>query len=193
MADPARKLTYTHAEYLARENASDTKHELIHGEIFAMSGGTIEHGALAVNVTAELRALVRDRGCRVLSSDVRIRIRATDMVTYPDASVACPPIEIDPEDRCAVLNPVIIVEVLSDSTEEYDRNEKFAHYRRIASLRDYLLVSQYEQRIEHYRRSDDGSWILRDVFPPDTVKLSLGGEISAAEIYLGSEAPLRAP
>jgi Uma2 family endonuclease len=193
MADPARKLTYTHEEYLAQENASATKHELIHGEIFAMSGGTVEHGALAANVIGELRALVRDRGCRVLTSDVRIRVEATGMVTYPDASVACPPIQVDPQDRFAVLNPVLIVEVLSNSTEDYDRHDKLAHYRRIPSLRDYLLVSQNERRIEHYRRNDDGSWTFRDVFPPDTVKLSLGGEISASEVYLGWEPPVRAP
>jgi Uma2 family endonuclease len=193
MAAPARKLTYTREEYLARENASETKHEYVNGEIYAMAGRTIEHGALAANIQAELRAHLRDRGCRVLNSDVRIHVEATGTVTYPDASVACPPIQVDPTDRFAILNPVLIVEILSKSTEEYDRNDKRAHYRRIPSLRDYILVSQNEQRIEHYRRSDDGSWTLRDVFPPDSVKLSIGGEISAAEVYLGWAPPALAP
>lgn len=190
MADPAGELTVTFAEYLAQEETSDTKHEYLDGEIFAMAGGTIEHGALAANVIGELRALVRGHACRVLTSDVRLHVNATGLTTYPDASVACPPIETAAEDVHAVTNPVVIVEVLSDSTEAYDRGEKFAHYRRIPSLRDYLLVSQHEQRIDHYTRNPDGTWNLRDVRPPGSVKLSIGGELSAAEVYLDSAAPL---
>jgi Uma2 family endonuclease len=193
MADPARKLTYTHAEYLAQENASETKHDYIHGEIHAMSGVTIEHGALASNILAVLRGLLRDSGYRVLTSNVRIRVEATGMVTYPDASVARSPIQGDPRDSFAVLNPVIIVEVLSDSAGSYDEREKFGHYTRVPSLRDYILVSQREERIEHYTRNDDGTWTVRQVHPPGFVKLSLGGEISASEVYLGWEPPVRAP
>ena len=193
MAEPARQLNLTHAEYLAQEEASGTKHEYLNGEAFAMAGGTVEHGALAANVIGELRAVVREKACRVLTSDVRLHVEATGLTTYPDASVACPPIETAAEDPHAVVNPVVIVEVLSDSTEAYDRGEKFAHYRRIPSLRDYLLVSQHEQRIEHYTRNADGTWNLRDVLPPGSVKLSIGGELSAAEVYLGSAAPRAAP
>jgi Uma2 family endonuclease len=183
MNEPARKLTYTFAEYLAMEAASDTKHEYVNGEIFAMAGGTIEHGRLAARVSALLDTLLAGRPCAPLNSDVRVRVLATGLATYPDVSVVCGSIERDPEDEHSVTNPVVIVEVLSDSTEAYDRGEKFAHYRRIPSLRDYLLVSQHKPRIEHYRRNDDGTWTFREVSPPDAVRLSIGGELSVAAVF----------
>jgi len=174
MNQPAHPLTRTFAEYLAQEARSETKHELINGEIFAMAGGTVEHGRLAASVMGELRVALGGHPCSVLSSDVRVRVLATGLTTYPDASVVCGRLELDPEDKHTVTNPVVLVEVLSDSTEAYDRYDKLAHYRRIPSLRDYLLVSQHERRIEHYRRNDDGSWTLRDV--------QAGGEVSLASI-----------
>jgi Uma2 family endonuclease len=183
MAEPAQKRTHTFAEYLALEAASGTRHEFLDGEIYAMAGGTIEHGALAANAIGELRGALRGRPCRVLTADVRIRVLATGLGTYPDVSVVCGSIERDPEDANTVVNPVAIIEVLSDSTEAYDRGEKFAHYRRIPSLQDYLLVSQDERLIEHYRRNDDDSWTLRDVRPPEVARLSIGCELSAAEVY----------
>jgi Uma2 family endonuclease len=189
MAEPARKITHTFAEYLALEAASDTRHEYLNGEIFAMAGGTIEHGALAANAIGELRGGLRGRPCRVLTADVRVRVLATGLSTYPDVSVVCGSIELDPEDANTVVNPVAIVEVLSDSTEAYDRGEKFAHYRRIPSLRDYLLVSQHEPRIEHYRRNDDDTWTLRDVRTTEVVRLSIGCELSVAEVYVNPLAP----
>jgi Uma2 family endonuclease len=188
MTEPARKLSYTFAEYLALEAASDTRHEYLNGEIFAMAGGTPEHGALSANVIGELYASLRGGSCVVYTSDVRVRVRATGLDTYPDVSVACGA-ERDPEDTNAVVNPVVLVEVLSDSTEAYDRGEKFAHYRRIPSLRDYLLVSQHEARVEHYRRNDDDTWTLRDVRPPEVVHLSIGCELSVVAVYGGSLAP----
>lgn len=190
MAEPARKLTATFADYLEQEKASETKHELVAGEIFAMAGGTIEHGALAANVIGELRGMLRGRPCRVLTSDVRVRVLATGLAAYPDVSVVCGAIEHDPEDANTVVNPVLIVEVLSDSTTSYDRGAKAAHYRRIPSLRDYLLVAQHEPLVEHYCRNDDGSWTLRDVRPPGVVQLSIGCELSVAEVYFD---PLAAP
>lgn len=183
MAEPARKPTYTFAEYLAQEATSNIRHEYLDGEIFAMSGGTIEHGAIAANVIRLLGNALLGKPCRVLTSDVRVRVLATGLATYPDVSVACGSLERDPEDANTVVNPAVLVEVLSDSTEAYDRGEKFAHYRRIPSLQDYLLVSQHEMLIEHYRRSNDGTWILRDVRPPDMVRLSIGCELSVAEAY----------
>lgn len=149
------EITHTFAEYLALEGASHTRHEYLNGEIFAMAGGTIEHGALAANAIGELRGGLRGRPCRVLTADVRVRVLAIGLSTYLDVSVVCGSIELDPEGANTVVNPVAIVEVLSDRTEAYDRGEKFAHYRRIPSLRDYLLVSQHEPWIEHYRRNDD--------------------------------------
>jgi Uma2 family endonuclease len=129
---PAPK-TMTYAEYLAFEEASLEKHEFLNGEVFAMAGGTLEHPALAMALGAALINALRDRPCRLFSSDLRVRIRATGLTTYPDISVACGKAEVDNEDPHALVNPVLIVEVLSDSTEAYDRGEKAAHYRHIPS------------------------------------------------------------
>ena len=189
MAESAREITHTFAEYLALEGASHTRHEYLNGEIFAMAGGTIEHGALAANAIGELRGGLRGRPCRVLTADVRVRVLATGFSTYPDVSVVCGSIELDPEGANTVVNPVAIVEVLSDRTEAYDRGEKFAHYRRIPSLRDYPLVSQHEPWIEHYRRNDDDTWTLRDVRMTGVVRLSIGCELSVAEVYVNPLAP----
>ncbi|HET7503634.1 MAG TPA: Uma2 family endonuclease [Kofleriaceae bacterium] len=150
----------TYADYLALEASSDTRHEYLDGEVFAMAGGTITHGALAMAVGTALSNALRDRACRVLSSDVRVRAKATGLATYPDVTVVCHKIEVDDEDPNGVLNPTLIVEVLSDSTEAYDRGAKAAHYRRIPSLREYVLVAQGEPLIEVHRRNERGNWEL---------------------------------
>jgi Uma2 family endonuclease len=150
----------TYAEYLTFEAASETKHEYLNGEVFAMAGGTITHGALAMAVGTALSNALRNRPCRVLSSEVRVRSKATGLATYADVTVVCQKIEVDKDDAHGVLNPALIVEVLSDSTEAYDRGAKAAHYRRIASLREYVLVSQGEPLIEVYRRNERGKWEL---------------------------------
>ncbi len=121
----------------------------------------------------------------VFTRTQRVRVLATGLCTYPDASVVCGRIERDPEDRNAIVNPVVLVEVLSDSTEAYDRNEKLAHYRRIPSLRDYLLVSQHERRVEHYQRNENGTWTLRDVGAGDAVTLSSIGCVVAVDAPYG--------
>jgi Uma2 family endonuclease len=150
----------TYGEYLALEARSESKHEYLHGEVFAMAGGTIAHGALTAAVSAALSNALRDRRCRVLSSDVRVRSKATGLSTYPDVTVVCDRLEVDPDDPQGVLNPTVIVEVLSDSTEGYDRGAKAAHYRRIASLREYVLVAQGEPLVEVYRRNERDNWEL---------------------------------
>ena len=155
---PIAKMTY--AEYLAFERKSDAKHELLHGEVFAMAGGTIEHGALAAALARVVGNALGERPSRALSSDVRVRVRATDLATYPDLTVSCGKVETDRDDPDGVLNPSLIVEVLSDSTEAYDRGAKAAHYRRIPSLREYVLVSHHEPLIEVYRRNERGNWEL---------------------------------
>jgi len=189
MTEPARKLKHTFAEYLTLEAASETKHEYLDGEIYDMAGGTPDHSGLAVNVTSELHAALRGRPCRVFNSDLRVRVLATGLGTYPDASVICGAFEHDPEDENTAINPVVLVEVLSDSTEAYDRGEKFAHYRRIPSLRDYVIVSQHEPVIEHYTRNDDDTWTLHEVRPPASVQLTIGCELSVAAVYENPLAP----
>ena len=194
MTEPAAKIAHTFAEYLALEAPSPTKHEFVNGEIFAMAGGTPEHGRLSINVQGELRNALRGRPCVVLNSDVRVRVRATGLATYPDASVVCGRIEVDPEDRNSVTNPVVLVEVLSDSTEAYDRDEKRAHYRQLGSLRDYLLVSPHERRIEHYHRNDDDTWTLRDARAGGEVHLeALSCQIAVDAVYDDPLATVAAP
>lgn len=150
----------TYAEYLAFEASSDTRHEYRNGEVFAMAGGTITHGALTVAVSTALSNALRDRRCRVMSPDVRVRSKATGLTTYADVTVVYHKIEVDDDDPRSVLNPVLIVEVLSDSTEAYDRGAKAAQYRQIASLREYVLVGQGGPLIEVYRRNERGTWEL---------------------------------
>jgi len=157
---PAAIARMSYREYLALEAESDVKHEYLDGEVFAMAGGTITHGALAMAIGSALTVALRDRACRVLSSDVRVRVKATDMATYPDITVVCQKIEVDDDDAQGILNPTVIVEVLSPTTEAYDRGAKAAHYRRIPSLREYVLVSQGEPLIEVYRRNERGNWEL---------------------------------
>jgi len=147
----------SYAEYLAFEEASETKHDYLDGEVVALAGGTIAHSALAMAVGTALSNALRDRRCRVLSSDARVRSKKTRLATYPDVTVVCQSIEVDDDDAHGVLNPTLIVEVLSESTEGYDRGAKAAHCRRIPSLREYVLVSQREPLIEVYRRNERGN------------------------------------
>lgn len=184
MNEPARKLAFSYAEYLEQERASETKHEFLHGEIFAMAGGTLEHGRLSSKVTGALLAQLGGRPCEVFSSDVRVRVLATGLATYPDISVVWSRVELDPEDANTIVNPVVLVEVLSDSSEAYDRGEKFAHYRRIPSLKEYVLVSQHEPQIEVFRRNEEGSWTLYEAAASERMKLvPIGCELSVDEVY----------
>jgi Uma2 family endonuclease len=158
LSAPIARMSF--AEYIAFEENSDTKHEFLGGEVFAMAGGTIEHGALSSAVIIALGNALRDRPFRVLNADVRVRVLATGLVTYPDVSVVCGRLEVDPENEHTVVNPIVLVEVLSDSTEAYDRGAKSSHYRRIPSLREIVLVSQREPLIEVHRRNERGNWEL---------------------------------
>jgi len=171
MAEPAHRLL-TYPEYLAIEETSEGKHEWLDGQVVAMSGGTPTHSALATNATIMLGVALRGRPCRPYNSDLRIRVPETGLATYPDCLVICGGLERHPEDDNAATNPSVIVEVLSPSTEAWDRGDKFRHYRELASLRDYLLVSQHARQVEHYQRQDDGTWLLRTMGPGQAVRLS---------------------
>ncbi|WP_258182782.1 Uma2 family endonuclease [Enhygromyxa salina] len=173
----------SYADYLAAEEASETKHEFLRGQVYAMAGGTPEHAGLAGAVIAELSAALRGRPCRVFSADLRVRIEATDLSTYPDVTVICETLERSELDANAATNPTVIVEVLSDSTEAYDRGEKFAHYRRLPSLREYVLVSQREPRIESYFKNAAGVWVLSEAGAGETLALaSLDGVSLATDL-----------
>jgi Uma2 family endonuclease len=172
-------------EYLALEERGAIKHEFLDGQVWAMAGGSPDHGAVAANIIALLSTQLRGRPCRVFTSDVRIRVKATGLATYPDVSVVCGKQEMDPEDpkNTTVINPSLIVEVLSPSTEDYDRGEKLAHYKQIPSLQEVVLVAHEENRIELWRRLAD-RWSL-DVFRGDgtAALVSLSCQLPLTDVY----------
>jgi Uma2 family endonuclease len=185
MTQPAIKHLWTDSEYLASERSSLEKHELLDGEVFAMAGGSPRHNALTISVGALLRSLARPRGCSVFSSDQRIYIPATGLFTYPDVSVVCgKPVVHDGD---TIENPVLIVEVLSKSTQDYDRGAKFGHYRSILSLREVLFVTQQTHCVEHHRRLDSNQWLLSDVRQGAVQLVSLGGSLALDDIYEGCD------
>jgi Uma2 family endonuclease len=188
MSQAARRPHMSFGEYVALEQAGERKHEFLDGNVWAMAGGTPEHAQLALNIGAELRAGMLG-GCRVFSADLRVRVRETGLSTYPDVTVVCGPLERDPEDPNTVTNPTVIVEVLSDSTEAYDRGEKFSHYRRIASLQAYVLVSQRGARIEVFRPNPDGSWTLEDAELGADAKVGGLCTLSVDAVYRDVELP----
>lgn len=179
----AARTRVTYAEYVSFETASDAKHEFVCGVVIAMAGGTIEHGRLMTRLTVLVSAALGDKPCLVLPSDVRVRIRAADRATYPDLHIVCGEVERDPEDDRAVVNPVVIFEVLSPTTAESDRGDKFAAYRRLRSLRHYVLVSQEERRIDVYRR-DGRRWVLDEFGATERFAVdSVGVELAVDDVY----------
>jgi Uma2 family endonuclease len=159
---PQPKRRITEAEYLAFEESSAGKHEYYNGEIYAMSGGTEAHNLISGNTYAALHAQLRRRPCRVYNSDQKIKIVATGLSTYADVAVVCGEAQFAEHRRLLLTNPNLIVEVLSPSTERYDRGMKFQNYRTIPSLQHYILISQSSHRIEYYARQDNGEWLLRE-------------------------------
>jgi len=190
MGQAAVRTGMSEQDYLDFERSSPDKHEYADGEIFAMSGGTIEHSSIAANIIIELGNALLGRGCRVLTSDMRIKIPATGRYVYPDGSVVCARPEFTDDKRDTLLNPRLIIEVLSDSTEAYDRGDKFVAYQTVASLNEYVLASQKEARIEVFSRQPDGSWSLRSYGPGDRAALSsLGCVLEVDRVYTDVFAP----
>jgi Uma2 family endonuclease len=187
MTEPRRLHRYTYADYVALELESPTKHEFLDGEIYAMAGGSEDHSALAAEVLRVLGNAVGDRPCRVHTSDLRIYVEATGLATFPDGSVVCGPLEQHPPSpRATALNPTVLVEVTSDSSEEYDTGEKLASYRTIPSLSDYVVVSHRERRITVHHRGDQG-WSSRVAIAGGRVTVeSLGAELVVDAIYRAS-------
>ena len=176
----------TYADYVAQAAASPTRVEFVDGTTYAMAGGTPAHAQLAMQTGAALLGLLRSgRGrCRAYSADARIHVLATGNSFYPDAAVVCGPTETAPHDADAITNPTLLVEVLSDGTELFDRGRKFSNYQRIPTLRHYLLVAQDRVRVEHFRRNDDETWTLTILEVGGVVHLpDLGGDVSTMEIY----------
>lgn len=171
-------------EYLAFERQAPGKHEYWHGEVFAMAGASRRHNLLVGNLVRLLGNALLDRPCEVYPSDMRVSSSASDVFTYPDVTVVCGEPSFADGGHDTLLDPLVIAEVLSDSTEAYDRGKKFEHYRGIASVKHYLLVAQDHPLVELYTRQPDGTWSLSDRRHGDEVGLSaLGCELSVAEIY----------
>ncbi len=179
---------YTYAQYVAIERDSTTKHEFFDGEIYAMAGGSEDHAALAVSVLAALLGAVGDRPCRVNSSDLRIYVEAVGLATFPDGSVICGPLQQHaPSPASTALNPLILLEVTSDSSEEYDTNGKLEAYKTIPTLREVILVSHREQRITIHRREADGTWVMRVAITGGRIVVeALGAELVVDTIYRNS-------
>ncbi len=151
----------TEEEYLRIERAAFEKSEFHGGQMFAMAGGTPNHALITSRATSLLDRAVPP-GCRVFSSDLRIKVAPTATYTYADCTVVCGEPQFDSSQKDNVLNPLVIVEVLSPSTQDYDRGKKFELYRTIESLREYLIIHQDRRFVEHHSKQDDGSWVLRE-------------------------------
>jgi len=179
------KPRYTPQEYLALERSSECRNEFYAGEIFAMSGASERHNLIVTNIVRELGLQFKGRPCKVYSSDMRVKVDPTGLYTYPDVAALCDKAVFDDEQRDTLLNPSIIIEVLSKSTEAYDRGEKFEHYRKIESLKEYLLVSQDKHHIDHYVRRPDNQWLLSEASSmEDRLELpSLECRLLLSEVY----------
>lgn len=189
----AEKTVYTEDEYFEFERMNFGRWEYVNGEIRAMSGGTANHSTIAVNIAAALRAALLFKGCRVFGSDMRVHT-GNGIHTFPDVSVVCGPLSFYRGRTDTLANPLLLVEVLSDSTEPYDRGDKFHHYQTIATLTDYLLVSQHEARAELYTRRD-GYWEYRAFTGLDgTMTLpSVEVTLTLADVYTLIEWPDAGP
>ena len=179
---------YTYGDYVALELSSTTKHEFLDGEIYAMAGGTEEHSALAAEVLRALGNAIGERPCRAHTSDLRIYVEAIGLATCPDGAIICGPLQQHPPSPSATaLNPQILVEITSDSSEEYDTTTKLEAYRTIPSLREYIVVSHRERRITVHRRSDEGPWTTRVAISGGSVAVeSLALSLRVDDVYRAS-------
>jgi Uma2 family endonuclease len=181
MVQPLHPVHYSFAEYVAFERTSNVKHEYLDGRIYAMAGGSPEHAALAAAVNGLLFGQLKVGPCRVYSSD--LRVRAGVLTTYPDVTVVCGQVERDPQDTNTALNPTLVVEVTSPSTEVYDRGEKLEHFKQVPSLQSILIVSQSDRLVEHWQRRNSG-WELTTARPGGCLDLpSVDATLAVDEIY----------
>lgn len=184
--DPAPTQRMSATAYLAWERDQTDRHEFLDGEVVAMAGGSPRHNMLGLAVGSELRAAVRGGPCRVFSSVQRIVAREGEQYVYADASMVCGAIELSPGTSDVLANPAVLVEVLSAGTEAYDRGRKWDGYQQIASLTDYLLVSQQSAHVEHYQRGASGAWTYRVATAGGRVTLTNGAVLDVDAIYAGA-------
>ena len=177
----------TAEQYLTQERLATFKSEFFAGEVFAMAGGSPNHSLISANFIGACWSSLSDRPCKVFNSELRVKVNPTGLYTYPDASIVCGELQFDDGQEDTVTNPIVLVEVLSESTEKYDRGAKSGNYRRIASLKEIVLISQYEPSVERFTRQENGGWLLvesREM--SDEVRLeSVGISIPLSELYRG--------
>jgi Uma2 family endonuclease len=154
------KPVYSVETYLEMERTGSLKHEYYRGEIFALAGSSEAHNLILTNILTSLNVQLRKRPCKVYPSDMRLKIPKTGLYTYPDVSIVCGAPQFDDSKRDTLLNPIVVIEILSPSTERYDRGKKFQSYRTVSTLQEYVLVSQDDHHIEHYVNQNDGNWLL---------------------------------
>lgn len=181
--EPQRQWSFE--EYLAYDRKSDTKHEYFQGEIFAMAGASWQHNAINTSITAALHSQVRAHGCNLFANDMRVHIPTTSLSTYPDLVIVCGELEFEDESVDTLINPTLLLEILSPSTADYDRGKKFAHYRTLPSLATYVMVAQEEVAVEVFERQAENQWVFSEFQSlKDTVKLpSINARLDLAEIY----------
>ena len=190
MSSAAEKLTLTSEQYLVLERKSPVKHEFYDGQMFAMAGASRRHNLIAGNLLGEIHPRLRDRPCEVYMGHMRVCVRPNELYTYPDVVAVCGEPHFEDAELDTLLNPEVIIEVLSPSTEADDRGKKFAHYRRLSSLREYVLVAQDQVRVERYRRQGQ-EWTVTELSrPEDVLRLdAIDCEIALSEIYAKVQFP----
>jgi Uma2 family endonuclease len=181
--NPRGKITVE--EYLQLERKAEIRSEYLDGEMFAMSGVSRDHNRIMLNIAFEFENQLRQTPCEIFAAEMRTKVSSSGMYTYPDLLITCAEPEFEDDYVDTLTNPQVIVEVLSDSTESYDRGKKFAHYRTIPSLREYLLVSQTECRIERFARQEDDSWVFSECTDPagSLDLVSVPCQLSLSRVY----------
>jgi Uma2 family endonuclease len=175
----------TYADYLALEKSSGLRHEWLDGRVWAMAGASPNHNTLTMNLSGILYNQLRGRPCRPWAQDLRVRIAANNVLTYPDVLVSCPPPEWDEKLPHTLLNPRVVIEVLSPSTEAYDKQAKLEHYRLLPSLSDYILISQDRMMVQHFHRLENDDWLLHIAENSDEVLFlqAIDCSLPLSEIY----------
>ena len=176
---------YTPEQYLEIDRKAEYRSEYVAGEVMAMAGASREHNRITINIGTSLLTQARGGPCEPFTTDLRVKGRTTGAFLFPDVVVGCGPLEFEDASLDILLNPVVLMEVLSPTTESNDRGWKFAHYRQMATLTDYVMLSQYQPLVEHYTRNSDNQWVLTELRGLEAVLrlLSIGCELPLAVIY----------
>jgi len=178
------KTGYTPEQYLDFERHSPERHEFVSGEIFLMGGASERHNLIVINISRDISLQFRSRPCKVYANDMRVKVGKTSLYTYPDVVAVCGPAKFDDSLKDTLMNPMLIVEVLSPSTEAYDRGRKFEHYRQIETLAEYLLVSSDKPHVERFVRQSSGEWTFSEVHDEAALQLSsVACSLALANVY----------